>query len=194
MTGRLSATATTDFLAPDILNGCRRAVPALWGARQRTLTTIAEGVFASAGRITSTTLPASCRTAARTARDHHHHAITTSGTVAFSMLRTMFPVGNEPPVTASSSSSRRVSMSRSMSDACRGSVVLIAALLDGPAPYRRDAYRRRGSHGPQLCLSSRLKAVTRTTDDDNNGMVTEVTVAARALGQRGRTSVGDPPA
>jgi hypothetical protein len=74
-----------------------------------------------------------------------------SGSVAFAILPTMFPRSNEPPVTASSSSSRRVSMSRSMSDACRGSVVLIAVLLDGPAPYRRgDAYRRSGSHGPQL--------------------------------------------
>ena len=33
------ATATTDFLAPDILNKCGRAVSAFWGDLHRTLTT-----------------------------------------------------------------------------------------------------------------------------------------------------------
>jgi hypothetical protein len=35
-------TATTDFLAPDILNKCGRAFPALWGPLHSTLASVAE--------------------------------------------------------------------------------------------------------------------------------------------------------
>jgi hypothetical protein len=131
------------------------------------------------------------------ARPHHHRARTlspdyASGSVAFAILPTMFPRSNEPPVTASSSSSRRVSMSRSMSDPCRGSVVPIALLLDGPAPYwRGDAYRRGGSHGSQTVTALTFHA---HRDHDRRRQqrhhVTRITVAARALRQCGRTSDG----
>ena len=39
---RISATATTDFLGPDILDRCGGAVPALWGALHSTLASDAE--------------------------------------------------------------------------------------------------------------------------------------------------------